>query len=77
MARSWIVLGDPLSSGGQVLQGSPATDIDGKPVARIGDPAMCKRRGPTRIVSGDSTVIIDGQPVARHGDFCACGCSPD
>ncbi|HEL2978731.1 TPA: PAAR domain-containing protein [Stenotrophomonas maltophilia] len=75
MARNWIVLGDPLSSGGQVLQGSPMTDIDGKPVARIGDPALCKRHGPTRIVSGDSTVIIDGQPVARHGDLCACGCS--
>jgi uncharacterized Zn-binding protein involved in type VI secretion len=75
MARNWIVLGDPLSSGGQVLQGSPMTDIDGKPVARIGDPALCKRHGPTRIASGDSTVIIDGQPVARHGDLCACGCS--
>ncbi|WMJ68803.1 PAAR domain-containing protein [Stenotrophomonas sp. 24(2023)] len=75
MARTWIVLGDRLSSGGQVLQGSTTTDIDGKPVARIGDPALCARHGSTRIASGDSTVVIDGQPVARHGDVCACGCS--
>jgi len=41
MARNWIVVGDPTSSGGTVLTGSAFTTIDGKPVARINDMAMC------------------------------------
>lgn len=75
MSRMWIVVGDTTTSGGSVVSGSPFTDIDGKPVARIGDAVMCLRHGPTVIVSGDSTMLIDGQPVARHGDGLACLCS--
>ncbi|ATE70270.1 PAAR domain-containing protein [Lysobacter capsici] len=75
MGRIWIVVGDTTTGGGSVVSGSPFTDIDGKPVARIGDSVVCLRHGPTVIVSGDSTMIIDGQPVARHGDGVACGCS--
>ncbi len=75
MGRIWIVVGDTTTGGGTVVSGSPFTDIDGKPVARIGDSVVCMRHGPTVIVSGDSTMIIDGQPVARHGDGVACGCS--
>jgi uncharacterized Zn-binding protein involved in type VI secretion len=75
MSRMWIVIGDTTTGGGTVVSGSPFTDIDGKPVARIGDSVVCLRHGPTVIVSGDSTMIIDGQPVARHGDGIACGCS--
>ena len=29
MARNWIVIGDPTSSGGSVVTGSPFTEIDG------------------------------------------------
>lgn len=75
MGRIWIVVGDTTTGGGTVVSGSPFTDIDGKPVARIGDSVVCLRHGPTVIVSGDSTMIIDGQPVARHGDGLACLCS--
>ncbi|WP_254782770.1 PAAR domain-containing protein [Lysobacter sp. yr284] len=68
-------MGDTTTGGGSVVSGSPFTDIDGKPVARIGDSVVCLRHGPTVIVSGDSTMIVDGQPVARHGDGLACTCS--
>ncbi|MDH5821906.1 PAAR domain-containing protein [Luteimonas sp. RD2P54] len=75
MTRNWIVVGDPTSSGGRVLTGSPFTDIDDSPVARVNDMAMCPlHKGPFPIVDGDPTLIIDGQPVALHGSSLACGC---
>lgn len=75
MSRMVIMVGDLTSGGGAVITGSPFTDIDGKPVARINDKATCsKHKGVFPIVSGDATYIIDGQPVARHGDYLACGC---
>jgi len=71
----WVVVGDITSSGGRVLTGSPFTDIDGKPVARISDQATCpQHKGVFPIVDGDATIIIDGQPVALHGSTLACGC---
>lgn len=74
MARIWIVVGDTTSSGGSVVTGSPFTDINGKPVARVGDAVVCGQHGSTTIASGDFTLSIDGQAVARQGDKCACGC---
>ena len=75
MAKMWIVIGDPTSGGGQVITGSPFTDIDGKPVARVTDQATCPtHKGTFPIVDGDSTTLIDGQPVAVHGSGLACGC---
>lgn len=74
--RMLIVLGDKHSGGGSVINGSPHTDIDGKPIARVGDKAVCPRhKGIFPIITGDNTLIIDGQAVARHGDKFACGCS--
>lgn len=74
--RMLVVLGDKHSGGGSVITGSPSTDIDGKPIARAGDKAICIRhKGVFPIITGDDTLVIDGQPVARHGDKLACGCS--
>lgn len=41
MTRMWIVVGDMTSSGGRVIDGSPFTSVDGKPVARVGNMAIC------------------------------------
>lgn len=74
--RPFIVVGDRTSHGGVVITGSESTDVDGKPVARIGDQVTCPRKGHgsvTTIVTGDVTAIIDGRPLARHGDLTACG----
>lgn len=71
-----IVVGDRTSHGGVVIDGSPETGIDGKPVARVGDHVTCPLKGHgeiTVIASGDPTLIVDGAPVARHGDKTACG----
>ncbi|MBN6152795.1 PAAR domain-containing protein [Xanthomonas sp. AmX2] len=72
----WIVVGDPTSSGGRVVTGSPYTDIEGAPVARVGDKAVCPlHKGAFPIVDGDPTITIDGQAVALDGAKLACGCS--
>lgn len=74
MSNPFIVLGDKTDHGGTVVGVSSQTDIDGKPVARVGDQVSCpKCKGTFPIAAGDSTVIIDGRPVARHGDKTACG----
>ncbi|KAB0530682.1 PAAR domain-containing protein [Xanthomonas citri pv. glycines] len=73
MSRPFILVGDQLDHGGSVVTGSAETDVDGKPVARIGDKVVCNVHGQTEIASGDATVMIDGKPVARHGDKTACG----
>lgn len=74
--RMLIVVGDRTTGGGSVITGTMQTDIDGKPVARLGDKATCpKHKGVFPIISGDHTLVIDGQPVARHGDSLACGCT--
>ncbi len=76
MGRPFILIGDKTSHGGTVVQGSPQSTVDGKPIARVGDKVTCPKRGhggTTVIVSGDPTCIIDGQPAARHGDKTACG----
>lgn len=76
MTRMWIVVGDPTSSGGKVITGSPFTAIDGKPVARVTDSASCPtHQGSFPIVNGDPACLVDGQPVALHGSKLSCGCS--
>jgi uncharacterized Zn-binding protein involved in type VI secretion len=71
-----IVIGDKTSHGGVVIQGTPASDIAGKLIARVGDKVTCPipgHGGVTVIASGDPTLTIDGAAVARHGDKTACG----
>lgn len=76
MSRPIIVVGDKTSHGGVVISGAPSSDIDGKPIARVGDKVTCPQRGhgaTTVIATGDPSCQIEGQAVARHGDITACG----
>lgn len=75
MSRPIIVVGDATDHGGKVIQGAPTATINGIPIARVGDPVTCPRRGhgTTVIATGDANVLVDGKPVARHGDKTACG----
>lgn len=76
MSKDWVVVGDATDSGGRVVTGSSFTDIDGKPVAREGDRAVCPvHKGTFPIVAGcDPQTIIDGRPVALDRAVLACGC---
>ncbi|MFP5390925.1 MAG: PAAR domain-containing protein [Gammaproteobacteria bacterium] len=72
--QPFIVAGDKTSHGGTVLQGSPFSDCEGKPIARIGDMVACpKCKGVFPIAEGDQSTIIDGAAVAFHGCKTACG----
>jgi uncharacterized Zn-binding protein involved in type VI secretion len=75
MGKKWIVLGDPTSHGGKVIEASGFSATGNIRVARVGDMVTCPRKGhgTCAIVSGDPTVIVDGKPVAREGDQTACG----
>ncbi|PWF47751.1 PAAR domain-containing protein [Massilia glaciei] len=72
--QPFIVQGDKTSHGGTVLVGSPFSDCDGKPIARVGDMVSCpERKGVFPIAEGDQSNIVDGAPVAYDGCKTACG----
>lgn len=61
-----------------IIAGSPTVKIDGKPVARKGDPLAPHDKPknpmhPRAIKEGSSSVNIDGLPAARVGDAVSCG----
>lgn len=74
--RPFIVVGDTAANGAVVISGATSADIQGRKMARMGDPVACAaqcKRGSCTIASGDPTVIIEGRPAARQGDSTACG----
>jgi uncharacterized Zn-binding protein involved in type VI secretion len=71
--RHFILVGDPISHGGEVIEGGPFSGVRGRRIARVGDQVSCRKHGKTSITTGDPHVLIDGRPAARHGDECACG----
>ena len=83
MSKPIVLLGD-LGSDHQgfpptpVIAGSPTVLVDGKPVARKGDPLAPHSKPkhpphPRSIAGGSSTVIIDGMPAAVTGSAVSCG----
>lgn len=61
-----------------VTAGSPDVLIDGKPIARVGDPLAPHSKPkhpphPRAIASGSSTVLINGIPAAVTGSTISCG----
>ena len=72
-----IRLGDPTSHGGTVVSASSTVNINGKPVARLGDSVTCPipGHGAVTIVEGDSAWLDDGRPIALEGHKTSCGAS--
>lgn len=70
--RPIIVVNDPTSNGGRVVEGSPSTFINGFAIARVGDRVSCPH-GECSIASGDETLLDNDRAVARDGDLAACG----
>lgn len=70
-----IVVGSPTSHGGVVLSGSSQASIEGKGIARVGDPCSCPIAGHDHcvIVEGDPDDTLDGIPVAYEGCQTSCG----
>lgn len=75
MGLDFIVVGDHTSHGGTVITGDLTSDIEGKPMARVGDMVVCpKCKGIFRIKTGADN-MVDGasRAYARDGDLTDCG----
>ncbi len=83
MSKKVVLLGD-LGTDHQgfpptpVIAGSPDVLIDGKPVARVGDPLSPHSKPkhpphPRAIAAGSATVLINGIPAAVTGSAISCG----
>jgi uncharacterized Zn-binding protein involved in type VI secretion len=77
--RYYIRKGDKTNHGGQVIsaRGEGFMEIDGLPVACIGDRVSCPKKGHTNcvIVKGATgpSVLCKGKEIARDGDLTSCG----
>lgn len=83
MSKNVVLLGD-LGTDHQgfpptpVIAGSPDVLIDGRPVARVGDPLAPHSKPkhpphPRAIAAGSATVLINGIPAAVTGGAISCG----
>lgn len=83
MSKPVVLLGDlGLDHNGfpptPVIAGSPNVLVDGKPIARVGDPLAIHSKPkhpphPRAIAAGSSTVLVNGLPAAITGGAVACG----
>ncbi|MEA1081017.1 type VI secretion system PAAR protein [Marinobacter qingdaonensis] len=83
MTKSVVLLGDLGTDHAgfpptPVIAGSPDVLIDGKPVARVGDPLAPHTKPkhsthPRTIAAGSATVLINGIPAAVTGGAISCG----
>ena len=75
MATPYIVVGCPTTGGGQVISGNSMFQIEGIPIACVGDKATCpKHKTVATIISGDPHMQIFGKAAARVNDSLSCGC---
>lgn len=69
-----ILSGDCIGHGGYVIASDTNTTVNGKPVARIGDKALCYKHGKTEIILASSNKVTSGKKqIARIGDKTKCG----
>lgn len=74
-SKGVIRIGDPLSSGGQVVSACSQFKVDGKEVAGVGDACQCRRHGDVKIVEGVETFTYFGKKLALDGCKASCGCT--
>ncbi|ENW93334.1 hypothetical protein F904_01458 [Acinetobacter dispersus] len=75
MATPYIVVGCPTTGGGQVISSNSMFQIEGTPIACVGDKATCpKHKTVATIISGDPHMQIFGKAAARVNDSLSCGC---
>ena len=80
MTLKIIVVGDSTDHGGTVISGSELHDIQGKPIARLGDEVNCpgtypdgRPHGVNKIVTAHGSVSVGGKAVAVHDCLTECG----
>jgi len=82
MPKSLALVGDSTTHGGTVISGASLANINGSPIARVGDKVSCplfypsqEPHGVNAIVDGAEHYLIDGIPAAVHGSKTECGCT--
>lgn len=72
---AFIVEGDTSSHGGRVVGCTATMNIEGKPVARVGDMVSCPRCGGVFpiVTSKNPSFDVLGRAAAFEGDKTACG----
>jgi uncharacterized Zn-binding protein involved in type VI secretion len=74
MADVLALKGSTSTHGGLIIEGSAVVDVNGVPVARIGDRLQCPIHGLQPLISGGSTVVfVDGKAAAKKGSVAQCG----
>lgn len=75
MTTPYIVMGCPTTGGGQVISGNSMFQVEGIPIACVGDKATClKHKTLATIITGDPYMQVLGKAVARVNDSLSCGC---
>lgn len=81
MSLKIIVVGDSTDHGGKVISGSPLHDVDGRPIARLGDQVNCplyypggRPHGVNKIITAHPTLSVGGVAVAVENCVTECGC---
>ncbi len=73
VARKGDLHSCPLHGVGTIIQGSPTTTAEGKPVARVGDTVMCPDGSVAVILPNNACVSVDDKRIARKGDLTSHG----
>ena len=69
-----VLSGDCIDHGGQVIASKSGFLVNNKQVAFIGDEAMCRQHGLTKIIAANKIGVTSGnKQVARIGDKTKCG----
>ncbi len=71
--RPLIRKGDRTTHGGTVLAGDTTFLIDGRELARVGDPVSCPQCKGNHVIVTGAPDVLSGQTVARHDDMTDCG----
>lgn len=77
MGFAFIREGDTTSHGGRVLACAPENEVDGQPLALLGDMVSCPKCGGVYPIVDvkNLDMTFDGRPVVSEGDKTACGAS--
>jgi uncharacterized Zn-binding protein involved in type VI secretion len=69
-----VLSGDCINHGGHVIASENSFLVNNKPVALIGDEALCTQHGLTKIIASEMVDVLSGdKQVARIGDKTECG----
>lgn len=70
-------LGDPISCGDVIANGSGNVFANGMPITRVGDNTAGHCFPPVPVQGGSGSVFVNGIPVARVGDPIPTHCCGD